>query len=175
MNAEAVSFGPEMDLLILTVRGQRVILDRDLARIYDVETRVLNQAVKRNPDRFPAEFAYPLTRDEILGISQSVTSQRILRFSRQVHAFAEHGALMAATVLNSPRAVKMSLFIVRAFVKSREQDSASAAIRKRLAEIDRKLLAHDGALRDLYRKLLPLLVPDSPSSRREIGFHTVKS
>ena len=80
MNAEAVSFGPEMKLLILTVRGQRVILDRELARVYDVETRVLNQAVKRNPDRFPAEFAYPLTRDEILRISQSVTSWQKLNF-----------------------------------------------------------------------------------------------
>src|SRR6266704_2117217 len=114
--------------LIRSIREARVILDRDLARIYGVETRALNQALKRNRDRFPEDFVFQLTRDEILGISQTVTSLRKLKFSKQVHAFTEHGALMAATVLNSPRAVAMSLYIIRAFVKMREDLAANAAI-----------------------------------------------
>ena len=165
---------PEAARLIMSVRGQRVILDCDLARIYQVQTRVLNQAVKRNSDRFPPEFMWELTRQEIQRISQAVISLRMLRFSKQVHAFTEHGALMAATVLNSPRAVTMSLFIIRAFVKLREKESGDAAILRRLAEIDRSLMVHDTALRDIYRKLLPLLRPAPSGTKKEIGFHTLK-
>lgn len=160
-----------MDRLICVVRQRQVVLDRDLARVYGVETRALNQAVKRNPDRFPEEFAFDLTRDEILSISQSVTSLASLRFSKQVRAFTEHGALMAATVLNSPPAVKMSLFIIRAFIKMRETQAANQAIFKRLAEIDATLLQHDTALRDIYQKLRPLLEPPPERLHREIGFH----
>ena len=90
-------------------------------------TRVLNQALKRNQERFPDDFAFALTRDEILGISQAVISLQNLRFSKQVRAVTEHGALMAATVLNSPRAVAMSLYVIRAFVKMREELAANAA------------------------------------------------
>jgi hypothetical protein len=110
---------PSIELVIASVRQQRVILDRDMAVIYGVETRALNQAVKRNRERFPEEFMFDLTRSEVLSISQTVTSLRSLKFSRRVRAFTEHGALMAATVLNSPRAVKTSVFIIRAFVRMR--------------------------------------------------------
>ncbi len=91
-----------IEQLIVSVRQQRGIIDRDLAAIYGVETRALNQAVKRNLDRFPEEFMFRLTRAEVVTISQSVTSLRSLKFSRRAHLFTEHGALMAATVLNSP-------------------------------------------------------------------------
>jgi len=94
---------------IRVIRETRVILDTDLAKIYAVETRALNQALKRNRERFPEDFAFELTREEILGISQTVISLRKLRFSKQVRAFTEHGALMAANILNSPRAVAMSV------------------------------------------------------------------
>ena len=157
--------------LIRSVREQRILLDRDLAAIYGVETRALNQAVKRNADRFPPDFMFELTREEILGISQSVISLGKLRFSKQVRAFTEHGALMAATVLNSSRAVAMSLYIIRAFVKMREDLAANAAILKRLAEIDKTLLLHDGALRDIYQKLRPMLEPPPQPPKPEIGFH----
>ena len=90
---------PLIESLVLSLRGQKVILDADLAGIYGVETRALNQAVKRNQDRFPDDFLFELTRDEILRISQTVTSLPKLKFSKQVQAFTEHGALMAATVL----------------------------------------------------------------------------
>jgi hypothetical protein len=158
-------------LRIFTIRDQRVLLDTDLARLYGVETRALNQAVKRNQDRFPAEFTFPLTREEILRISQTVTSLAQLKFSKSVHAFTEYGALQAANVVTSPQAVQMSLYVIRAFVKMREELMANATILKRLAEIDKTLLGHDTALRDVYRKLLPLLQPPPEPPRRRIGFN----
>ncbi len=157
--------------LIHSIRDVRVILDRDLATIYGVETRALNQAVKRNMDRFPADFMFEMTREEILGISQTVTSLRKLKFSKQVHAFTEHGALMAANVLNSPRAVAMSLYVIRAFVNLREDLAANSAILKRLAEIDKTLLIHDSSLREIFQKLRPLLEPPPEPPKPEIGFH----
>jgi hypothetical protein len=157
--------------LIRHIRDVRVILDADLAQIYGVETRALNQALKRNQERFPADFEFELTREEILGISQTVTSLRNLKFSKQVRAFTEHGALMAASILNSPRAVAMSVYVIRAFVRMREDLAANAAILKRLAEIDKTLLLHDGALRDIYQKLRPFLEPPPLPPKPEIGFH----
>src|SRR6266704_2824244 len=127
----------DIERFIHALRNRRVILDADLASIYGVQTRALNQAVKRNQERFPADFMFDLTREEILGISQTVISLGKLKFSKQVRAFTEHGALMAATVLNSPRAVAMSLYIIRAFVKIREDFAANATILKRLAEIEK--------------------------------------
>ena len=169
--ADTMKTKKPIELLILAVRGQKIILDADLAEIYGVETRALNQAVKRNQDRFPDDFLFELTRDEILRISQTVTSSANLKFSKQVQAFTEHGALMAASVLNSTEAVEMSVFVIRAFVRAREHLAANAAILKRLAEIDRTLLEHDSALRDVYRKLLPLLQPPPEPPKRRIGFN----
>ena len=156
---------------ILTLRDQRVLLDADLARLYGVETRALNQAVKRNLERFPSEFMFTLTRPEILSISQTVTSLDDLKFSKSVNAFTEHGALQAASVLNSPAAIQMSLYVIRAFVKMREELTANATILKRLAEIDRTLLQHDSALRTTWAKLQPLLAPPPEPPKRRIGFN----
>jgi hypothetical protein len=171
-------------LRILTLRDQRVLLDADLARLYGVETRALNQAVKRNFDRFPSEFVFQLTDDEILSISQTVTSSPAALTSQIVmskpgrggrrhrpYAFTEHGALQAANVLNSPQAVQMSLFVIRAFVKMREELTANVTILKRLAEIDKSIFMHDAALRDIYEKLLPLLAPPPEPPKRRIGFN----
>jgi hypothetical protein len=102
---------------------------------------------------------FDLTREEILGTSQTVTSLHKLRFSKQVHAFTEHGALMAANILNSPRAVAMSVYVIRAFIKMREDLAANAAGLKRIAEVDKTLLIHDAALREIFEKLRPLLAP----------------
>ena len=157
--------------LIRCVRAAQVILDTDLARLYGVETRVLNQAVKRNLERFPEDFVLELNREEILRISQTVISLRKLRFSKQVRAFTEHGALMAANILNSPRAVAMSVYVIRAFVKMREAVAANAVLLKRLAEIDKTLLVHDAALREILQQLRPLLAPPPQPPRPEIGFH----
>lgn len=139
-----------LESLILTIRNQKVLLDADLATIYGVETRVINQAVKRNADRFPEDFRFQLTREEAAALfdsrSQFVTLKRGQNIKYQPYAFTEHAAIMAATVLNSPEAVKMSVFVVRAFVQMREQLAANSAILKRLAEIDKTLLEHDPAL-----------------------------
>jgi hypothetical protein len=160
--------------LIFTIRGQRVILDADLARIYGVPTFRLNEAVKRNSERFPADFRFQLTREDTkVLISQSAISSGAHGGRRKLPwAFTEHGALMAANVLNSPRAVQMSIFIVRAFLRMREELASGAVILKRLAAIDRKLLVDDVVLRDIYRKLRPLLSPPPALPKREIGFHT---
>jgi hypothetical protein len=161
--------------LIYEIRGQRVMLDSDLANTYGVKTKALNQAVRRNRDRFPKDFMFTLTRSETVTIrrsrSQFVTLKRGENIKYLPHAFTEHGAIMAANVLNSRRAVQMSVFVIRAFVKMREQIAANAAILKRLAEIDNTLLLHDAALRDVYKKLLPLLAPPS-QPRKRIGFHS---
>ncbi len=182
-----------IESLILTLRGQKVILDADLAELYGVPTKVFNQAVKRNADRFPEDFLFRLTAQEFVSLkSQSVTSSRestqaqslVPNWSQFVTsskrhrgvayrpwAFTEHGAIMAATVLNSPEAVKMSVFVVRAFMQMREQLTANAAILKRLAEIDKTLLEHDSALRAIWTKLQPLLAPPPEPPRRRIkGF-----
>jgi hypothetical protein len=182
-----------IETLILSVRSQKVILDADLAELYGVPTKVFNQAVKRNFDRFPADFTFQLTAVEVanlrsqfatssvqsIGIqkdtpnwSQIVTSSKKHRGAAyRPFAFTEHGAIMAATVLNSPEAVAMSVFVVRAFMQMREQLAANAAILKRLAEIDKTLLEHDSALRVIWTKLQPLLAPPPEPPRRRIGFN----
>ena len=182
-----------IESLILTLRGQKIILDADLAELYGVPTKVFNQAVKRNADRFPPDFLFQLTAQEWSNLrsqiaasslevvqkegilpnwSQFVTSSKRHRGAAyRPIGFTEHGAIMAATVLNSPEAVAMSVFVVRAFVQMREHLAANAAILKRLAEIDKTLLEHDSALRDVYRKLLPLLQPPPEPPKRRIGFN----
>ena len=157
---------------ILAIRSQRVILDADLARLYGVETRALNQAVKRNTERFPSDFLFRLNQAEKTQVITNCDHLRALRFAKSLpFAFTEHGALMAANVLNSPEAVKMSVYVIRAFIKIREELATNAAILKRLAEIDNTLLVHDTALRDVYQKLLPLLSPPPDKPKRQIGFN----
>jgi hypothetical protein len=179
-----------MKIPIRRIRDVAVILDADLAAIYDVPTKRLNEQVKRNKDRFPADFVFVLTAEEWRSIlseeSQSSDSHidkgnrsQIATGSKSTkhrdkrarpHAFTEHGALMAANVLRSAAAVKMSVFIVRAFVRQRDLLAGNEAILRRLAEIDKTLLLHDRGLRALYQKLLPLLQPPA-APKRELGFH----
>ena len=182
----------ELEPLILSIRGSRVLLDADLARLYGVDTKRFNEAFKRNRQRFPKDFAFQLTEVEFARLrselahansqaadllranwSQFATSSSVHR--GQVYrpwAFTEHGALMAANILRSERAVQMSVFVVRAFVRLREQVAANTTVMAQLAEIDKTLLRHDAALRDLYRKLLPLLQPPADPPKRRIGFHS---
>ena len=157
---------------ILLIRGQKVILDTDLAELYGVSTKVFNQAIKRNKKRFPSDFIFRLTKDEKREVVTNCDHLARLRFS-PVHprAFTEHGALMAANMLNTSRAVTMSVYVIRAFVKMREGLAANAAILSRLAEIDRTLLLHDAALRDIYQRLRPLLEPPPQPPKPQIGFH----
>jgi len=157
---------------ILLIRGRKVMLDSDLAGLYGVQTKALNQAVRRNADRFPADFAFRLTLKEKTEVVTNCDHLTHLKFSPVLpRAFTEHGAIMAATVLNSSQAVAMSVYVVRAFIRMREELAANAAILRRLTEIDQTLLRHDASLRDIYQKLLPLLHPPPETTRkRRIGF-----
>lgn len=157
---------------ILVIRGQRVILAADLAKLYGVETKRLNENVRRNSDRFPTDFVFQLTNAEKVEASrsQSATLEKGSHHRYRPYAFTEHGAIMAANVLNSPRAVAMSVYGVRAFIQQREVLAANGAILKRLAEIDKELLLHDSALRDIYHRLQPLLQPPPDPPRKKIGF-----
>lgn len=167
--------------VIQTVRGQKVILDADLARIYGVPTKVLNQAVKRNRGKFPEDFILQLTKEEAEEHrrlrSQFVTLKRGQHLKYLPYAFTEHGAIMAATVLNSPRAVQMSVFVVRAFVKMRSILTGQKDLARRLAELEKKLTErldlHEHTIGDIIQQIMLLLnppaEPDPP--RKSIGFH----
>lgn len=158
---------------IFQIRGHRVILDADLARLYGVPTKVFNQAFKRNSHRFPEDFAFQLSAKELDHLkSQIVTSSSGHGGRRYLPwVFTEHGALMAANILRSERAAEMSVYVVRAFVKQREALASNAAILKRLAEIDKTLLEHDTALQILWQRLQPLLAPPPENPKPKIGFH----
>jgi len=176
--------GKGADIRIFTVRGQKVVLDSDLAAVYGVPTKVLNQAFRRARNRFPRDFAFQLSVEEYDAMrSQIVTgssgertmrSQIVTGSRRNIRyrpwAFTEHGALQVANILRSDRAIAMSVYVIRAFIEQREKLAANAAILKRLTEIDKTLLEHDTALRDIYQKLLPLLAPPPEPPRRQIGF-----
>jgi hypothetical protein len=162
-----------VDAVIRTVRGQKVILDTDLARIYGVPTFRLNEAVKRNSDRFPSDFLFHLAPQEVARLTSQIAMSKVGRGGRRTlpFVFTEHGAIMAATVLNSPRAIHMSLFVVRAFVKMRKELLSRAEMEARLAQVESILLAHDEHIREIYEKIRPLLLPAPDSPEREVtGF-----
>ena len=164
--------GETITQLIIVVRGQRVLLDAELASLYGVSTKALNQAVKRNSARFPADFLLRLTEAEVGDInrSQSVTGSQKHRNPRHApFAFTEHGALMAATVLNSPRAVEMSVFIVRAFVQLRKLLESNSALTRQLDELEKKYRDHDDAIAAILSAIRNL-TSEPPSKRRGIGF-----
>ena len=132
----------EIDTNIHVIRGLRVILDRDIAELYGVETRTLIQAVKRNSKKFPEDFAFQLSKQELKDWrSQIVISNPSTKMSlrRQPYAFTEHGAVMAATILNSPIAVEMSILVVRAFIHTRKLMSEHTELRRRLGELENKM------------------------------------
>jgi len=163
-----------VERLIRTVRRQRVILSSDPAEIYGVETRTLNQAAKRSADRFPPDFAFRLTRDEAMEVRRSRSQPVILKRGENIKylplAFTEHGAIMAATVLNSRRAVHMSIFVVRAFLRLREWVAGQAELSARLAQLERRVGAHDHELRAIIQAIRDLVQPREEIPRRKIGF-----
>jgi hypothetical protein len=157
---------------IFLVRGQRVLLDSDLALLYGVEVRALNQAVKRNARRFPVDFVFQLTAKENQALRSQIVMSKGGRGGRRsaLYVFTEHGAIMAASVLNSPRAVEMSLFVVRAFVRLRETLAKHKALAAKLAELEGRLETHDKAIEEIIRAIRVLTMPPEKPSRR-IGFH----
>ncbi|MDO8753403.1 MAG: ORF6N domain-containing protein [Anaerolineales bacterium] len=170
---------------ILLLRGQKVMLDADLAELFGVPTKRFNEQVKRNFDRFPADFMFQLTEDEYKSLrSQNATLNKYeplrsqfvtLKTGRGQHrkylpyVFTEHGAIMAATILNSPKAVEMSVFIVRAFVQLREMLSSNAELAAKLLELEHKVSGHDQAIAGLIDAIRQLMMPAAGKSR-PIGF-----
>jgi ORF6N domain len=163
------------------IRGHRVMLDSDLAMIYGVTTKRLNEQLKRNRARFPADFAFQLTVQEFRNLksqiatsslrSQSVNSSSHGGKRKLPWVFTEHGALMLASVLNSAIAVQASVRVVRAFVRLREMVAANAQLAAKLKELERRFDSHDEAIANLFAALKRLLEPTDAPKRREIGFH----
>lgn len=168
--------------LIRTIRGQKVILADDLARLYGVPTKRLNEQVKRNLERFPDDFMFQLSPEEARTVLRSRSQIATLKRGRNLkylpYAFTENGAVMSANILNSPQAVRMSVFVVRAFVKMRElltgTRELSAELRKLEARLTARLDGHETAIFEVLQRVMEILnpPPEPPEPpRRQIGFH----
>jgi len=160
---------------IHTVRKQRVVLDADIAKLYEVPTFRINEAIKRNAARFPAACRLRLTREEAPSLKSqiSTTSSGHRDARKPPTAFTRHRCLMATTILRSEKAVQMNLYLVRAFVQIREPISADLGVLRRRAELDKKLPEHDSVLREVVERLSPLLnsAPEDDAQKPKIGYH----
>jgi len=180
----------QIDEMIRTIRGVRVMLDRDLAKIYGVPTFRFNEAIKRNRHRFPPDFMFQLTREEFdflksqIAMSKPKNSSQIAMSSAKhrgtayrPYAFTEYGALQAANVLRSKRAVEMSVFVIRAFVKMREALRGTPELARKLATLEKRLTdrldVHEAAIVQVLREVMQILnpPPEPEPPRRRIGFH----
>ncbi len=167
-----------IDSVIYTIRGERVILDTDLAKIYSMPTFRLNEAVKRNRDRFPEDFLFQLSQDKYFALTSQIAMSKRGRGGRRTlpYAFTEHGAVMAANILNSEGAVQMSIFVVRAFIKMRQTFATNKALMEKLHELEKKLAgrldAHERAIVFVLEELKKLMEPPQlpVPKRRPIGF-----
>jgi len=158
---------------ILLIRGQKIILDADLAKLYGVTTKRLNQQVKRNSERFPEDFMFRLTQEEKDEVVANCNHLSRLRFSPALpHAFTEHGAIMAASVLNTSRAIEASLFVVRAFVRLRQILATHKKLDRKLFELEEHLKDHDQQIQAIFEAIRQLMAPTDKKVRK-IGF-TVK-
>ena len=152
---------------IFLIRGQKVMLDADLAELYGVLTKVLNQAVKRNKERFPVDFMFQLTKEEKDEVVTNCDHLKRLKFSPTLpHAFIEHGAIMLATILNSPIAVQASIQVVRAFVRLRQMLASNADLARKLDTLERK---YDAQFKVVFDAIRQLMTPSEPK-RKRIGF-----
>jgi hypothetical protein len=176
-----IQYAPQraIESSIIEIRGSKVILDTDLAAIYGVQTFRFNEAVKRNRDRFPSDFMFQLTKEEVTSLtSQNAMSKRGRGGRRTLpYAFTEHGAVMAANILKSPRAVQMSVFVVRAFVKMREMLIGQRDLAKKLADLEERLTErldiHETAIVEVLRQVMTLLTPTKNpliKPKKKIGF-----
>ena len=159
--------------IIITIRGENVIIDMDLAELYGTTTKALNQAVKRRINKFPSDFMITLTKEEKDELVTNCDRFKNLKHSSSLpKAFTEHGALMAASVFNTPRAVEVSVFIVRAFVKLRKVISENKELAREIAQLERRMAEHDDQLIQIVQALKELLNPDPPPKIYRIGFQS---
>src|SRR5947209_8984963 len=171
MKKRAIVLSKRVESRILVLRGHKVILDADLAELYGVEVKRLNQQVKRNIARFPGDFVLQLSSAQYESLRLQIATSKEGRGGRRYlpYAFTEHGAIMAATVLNSKRAIEMSVFVVRAFVRMREMLAKNRQLATKINELDRRLETHDTAIQDLIEAIKELMAPEE-TSKRKIGF-----
>jgi len=155
---------------IFVIRGQKVMLDADLAELYGVETRRLNEQVHRNSERFPEDFMFQLTVEEFENLKSQFATSSWGGRRKLPYAFTEHGAIMAASVLNSTRAIEISVHVVRAFVHLRELVSTHKELSQKLNQLERKVGAHDRAIAELINAIRLLMTPVEPNKKRPIGF-----
>src|SRR5437867_7598339 len=162
----------QIEHCIFLMRGQKVMLDFHLAALYGVETKNLNKAVRRNQDRFPADFVFHLTAADLANLKFQIGTSSSTHGGRRkpVSAFTEQGVAMLSTVLRSPRAVQVNIAIMRAFVRLREALSLHKDLAHKLAELERKIEGHDAAIRSLFEAIRQLMAPPH-EPRKEIGFH----
>lgn len=158
---------------ILIIRGRKVMIDVDLARLYRVSTKVLNQAVKRNDKRFPIDFMFKLTEDEKRGVVTNCDHLSSLKFSPYLpYVFTEQGVAMLSSVLNSERAILVNIQIMRAFVKLREILLTHKELADKLIELENKVEKHDSEIRSIFEAIRQLMASPPEPSKRRIGFHT---
>jgi len=157
--------------MIYLIRGQRVMLDFDLARVYGVTTKRLKEQFRRNAKRFPNDFAFQLANQELTILRSQIATSRLHGGLRYLPtAFTEHGALMLASVLNSPVAIDASVRVVRAFVLMREQLAAHKELALKLEELESRVSGHHEAIANLFEAIRRLVEPPLPENRRQIGF-----
>lgn len=155
---------------IFILRGQKVMLSPHIAELYDVQTRALIQATKRNIERFPKDFMFALSREEIMNLSQTVISSK-LKHSPNIYAFTEQGVAMLSSVLRSRRAIQVNIAIMRAFVKLRQILSAHKELAYKLEELERRITKHDVEIQGVFKAIRQLMAPPR-EPKRKIGFHT---
>jgi hypothetical protein len=172
MPTESASSSEEMAPMVHFIRGKRVMLDSDLAKIYGVETKRLKEQFNRNQDRFPESFAFVITRQEFANLrSQFATSSSHGGSRYMPIAFTEHGTVMLASILNSKRAVEMSIFVVQAFIRMREMVIGNKQLAKKLAELEERVNDNDETIANLFEAIRQLVEPETPKTEREMGFH----
>lgn len=171
MPSHAIIPANQIESHILLIRGQRVMLDADLAQVYGTTTKVLNQAVKRNRARFPGDFMFQLTKREKAEVVTVCDHLHGLKYSPNLpFAFTEHGAIMLASVLNSPIAVEASIAVVRAFIRLREILATHQELAGKLAELEQRIEGQDEEITALFEAIRQLMEPPEGSGKR-IGFH----
>lgn len=176
MSTSAIVLTRRVASKILVLRNQKIILDADLAELYGVSVKQLNQQIKRNKRRFPADFVFTLTKAEHESLRSQIVTSKSGRGGRRYlpNAFTEHGAIMAASVLNSKRAIEMSIFVVRAFVRMRESLLLNQRVVSKLSELEARMDAHDAELQELVEAIRELMEP-LPANHRRIGFEVPAS
>jgi hypothetical protein len=169
MKRKAIISNKEIENKIYLIRGQKVMFDKDLAELYHVETRALNQAVLRNTKRFPDDFMFQLSRKEWENLKSQIVISSWGGRRQLPYVFTEHGVLMLSSVLNSKRAVSVNIQIMRIFIKIREMIISSKDILLKLEQLEKGVKNHDGEIKLIFKYLQQLINPPSPP-RKRIGY-----